>query len=351
MCRNTPVPDNSRRRPFHGFHCYPSSILIDIARGMPSHRPLLIVAYAALAAAVAFASKTHRPIIGILAQKVNDLLPPRQANQTYISASYVKFVEQAGARVIPIFVDQEDDYYIKTFNAVNGILFPGGDVDAVNSSYGRAASILYDLAMKANRKGTHFPLWGTCLGLELVARLAVGGKQVLTPCLAQGVGMPLDFTRDFRRSRMLHSLPRHLQTVLSSEPITYNAHHWCLTLENFKAFGLNKFYKILSTNVDLQGMTFISSMEGTSAPVYAVQFHPEMAVFEWGTRTPGRSHLYHNGDTALFSQYLANFFVGEARRNNHRFPNEDEERRALIYNYQPSFTEDKTYFTQMYLFE
>lgn len=271
-------------------------------------------------------------------------------NQTYIAASYVKFVEQAGARVAPIFVERERNYYVKIFNSLNGILLPGGDVDAVNSSYGRAGTILYDLAMEANRNGTHFPLWGTCLGLELLARVAVGGQEVLTKCQAQGVGMPLNFTKDFRSARLFRRLPPHLEKVLSSKPVTYNAHHWCLTLKAFNASKLDRYFKVLSTNNDLRGVEFVSSMEAISAPVFAVQFHPEMAVFEWGTRSPGRHHLYHNKDTAMFSQYLANFFVEEARRNGHRFQDAEEERKALIYNYPPSFTQEVAYFTQMYLF-
>ncbi|XP_054925561.1 gamma-glutamyl hydrolase-like isoform X2 [Dermacentor andersoni] len=268
---------------------------------MPLHRSL-VMASAILAALAVVVVATSRPIIGILAQEVCNYETCGVRNQTYIAASYVKFVEQAGARVAPIF-----------------ILLPGGDVDALNSSYGRAGTILYHLAMEAYRNGTHFPLWGTCLGLELLARVAVGGEEVLTKCQAQGVGMPLNFTRDFRRARLFRSLPQHLEKVLSSKPMTYNAHYWCLTLKAFKASKLDRFFKILSTNNDLRGVEFVSSLEAISAPVFAVQFHPEMAVFEWGTSSPGRSHLYHNKDTALFSQYLANFFVEQGIVSQHLY--------------------------------
>ncbi|XP_075558045.1 gamma-glutamyl hydrolase-like isoform X1 [Dermacentor variabilis] len=316
---------------------------------MPLQRSL-VLASAVLAALVAGVLATSRPVIGILAQEVCNYEACGVRNQTYIAASYVKFVEQAGARVAPIFVERERSYYVKIFNSVNGILLPGGDVDALNSSYGRAGTILYDLAMEAYRNGTNFPLWGTCLGFELLARVAVGGEQVLTKCQAQGVGMPLNFTRDFRSARLFRSLPQRLEKVLSSKPVTYNAHYWCLTLKAFKASKLDRFFKILSTNSDLRGVKFVSSLEAISAPVFAVQFHPEMAVFEWGTSSPGRRHLYHNKDTALFSQYLANFFVEQARLNGHRFQDAQEERKALIYNYPPSFTQEVSHFTQMYLF-
>lgn len=314
-----------------------------------SFQRLVRLASALLATLAVCVSGNDRPIIGILAQDVS--ATPSENNSTYISASYVKFIEQAGARVVPILVNREEDYYVKTFNSVNGILFPGGGVDAVNSSYGRAAAILFGLAMEANRNGTVFPIWGTCLGLELVARLAAGGRDVLKQCKAQGVGMPLNFTDDFRESRLFRHLPVRLENVLRTKPMTYNAHHFCLTLEDFQAYNLGKFFKILSTNEDLKGVTFVSSIEAISVPVFAVQFHPEMAVFEWGDRSPERRNLHHNWDTAMFSQFLANFFVEQARHNEHHFPSKDEERKALIYNYQPVFTEDVDSFTQMYFFE
>lgn len=314
-----------------------------------SSQRLVCLASALLATLVVCASATDRPIIGILAQDV--CTTPCPKNQTYISASYVKFVEQAGARVVPIFVNREEDYYVKIFNAVNGILFPGGGVDALNSSYGRAATVLYNLALEANQNGTVFPIWGTCLGLEVVARLAVGGRQILRTCQAQGVGLPLNFTDDFRESRLFRDLPLRLEKVLRSKPMTYNAHHFCVTLEDFEAFKLGKSFRILSTNEDLEGVTFVSSIEALSVPVFAVQFHPEMAVFEWGNRKPERRNLHHNRDTAMFSQFLANFFVEQARHNEHSFMSKDEEHRALIYNYQPVYTEDVYSFTQMYIFE
>ncbi|KAG0431365.1 hypothetical protein HPB47_021855, partial [Ixodes persulcatus] len=69
-------------------------------------------------------------------------------NATYIAASYVKFVELAGARAVPVFTNEPEDYYVNLFHAVNGILFPGGEADLVSSGYSRAGSILYKLALQ-----------------------------------------------------------------------------------------------------------------------------------------------------------------------------------------------------------
>ena len=52
---------------------------------------------------------------------------------TYIAASYVKFVESAGGRVVPVLTNQDEAYYEMIFNSTNGLLLPGGDVSVSKS--------------------------------------------------------------------------------------------------------------------------------------------------------------------------------------------------------------------------
>ena len=77
-----------------------------------------------------------RPIIGILAQDIQDDLTGSLANvpyTSYISASYVKFVESGGARVVPILINQPDEYYEMIFQSINGMMIPGGVASFDNS--------------------------------------------------------------------------------------------------------------------------------------------------------------------------------------------------------------------------
>lgn len=50
-----------------------------------------------------------RPIIGVLAQE--NYNPKFDQFGSQIPASYVKAVEQAGARVVPVFINQTQQYY------------------------------------------------------------------------------------------------------------------------------------------------------------------------------------------------------------------------------------------------
>ena len=53
--------------------------------------------------------------------------------KSYIAASYVKFVESGGARVVPVLIDQPDEYYQMIFNSTNGLVLPGGTQEFDNS--------------------------------------------------------------------------------------------------------------------------------------------------------------------------------------------------------------------------
>ena len=58
----------------------------------------------------------------------------------------------------------------------------------------------------------------------------------------------------------------------------------------------------------------------------------------------------------MTSQYMANFFVNEARKNHHKFPTRKLEDKYLIYNYNPVYSAKKyegslSHFEQIYIFE
>ncbi|CAM9379446.1 unnamed protein product [Lampetra fluviatilis] len=173
----------------------------------------------------------HRPIIGVLSQEtVGDL---RELGRTYIAASYVKFVEAGGARVVPIRVNLTESEYTDLFNSLNGVVFPGGDVDIEESAYAKASKLLFDLALQANERGDYFPVWGVCLGLEELSFLT-SGENLLTLTHTKDIALPLNFTRESRQSKLFQNFPKHILDTLASEPITSNLHSWSLSLKGLR---------------------------------------------------------------------------------------------------------------------
>jgi gamma-glutamyl hydrolase len=76
---------------------------------------------------------------------------------------------------------------LQVFAGVNGVLIPGGATSIFHSGYASASNALFQLAkevgwagrtllLQANDAGDFFPIWGTCLGFEMMVLMANGGK-------------------------------------------------------------------------------------------------------------------------------------------------------------------------------
>ncbi|XP_048385613.1 gamma-glutamyl hydrolase-like [Stegostoma tigrinum] len=302
----------------------------------------LCVSLSLLCVQLAGSQLNQRPIIGILAEKTYGHF--ERFGDSYIAASYVKYLESAGARVVPIGINLTEDQCQKLFYSINGLLLPGGGANLLQSPYARNAAFFYKLALQANDRGTYFPVWGTCLGFEELTVLT-SEKNLLATTNTSNVPLPLNFTKGAMDSRMFKNFPVDLMKALAVEPLTANFHHNSLSVKNFTNNAeLRNFYNILSTNVDSNGIEFVSTMEGKSYPVYGVQWHPEKNLFEWS-----RKKIPHTPHAVEVGWYMANFFVNEARKNWHHFSDEAEEENALIYNYVPVYTGNISGFQQIYI--
>ncbi|XP_059971914.1 gamma-glutamyl hydrolase isoform X2 [Mesoplodon densirostris] len=260
---------------------------------------LVLCGAASLGLSAPPAPTSKKPIIGILMQRCRSE-NMKILGKYYIAASYVKYLESAGARVVPIRLDLKDEEYEKLFKSINGILFPGGSVNLMKSGYARVAKIFYKLAIQGFDKGDYFPTWGTCLGFEELTYL-VSGESLLTLTDTVGIKMPLNFTRGPLQSRMFQNFPADLLLSLAREPLTANFHMWSLSVKNFTMNEkLKAFFNILTTNTDGY-IEFISTME--------------------------------------------------ARKNNHHFESDVEEGKALIYQYRPVYTGNISSFQQSYIFD
>ncbi|PVD39424.1 hypothetical protein C0Q70_02054 [Pomacea canaliculata] len=89
----------------------------------------------------------------------------KRVGDTYIPASYIKYLEQAGARVVPIRAGEQEDYYNNLFSKING----ENSLNYNHKRYNAASSVSQAAAV-----GDIFPLWGTCLGFELLNTITAG---------------------------------------------------------------------------------------------------------------------------------------------------------------------------------
>lgn len=122
----------------------------------------ILCAVFALFTAVCHASN---PVIGVLTQ----------ADRPYIAASYVKYLESAGARVVPILHISSIDDITAMFKKLNGFFIPGGGANLASERdhavcprvmqidfsdpFMVAAGHMVSLARQANANGDYFPVW------------------------------------------------------------------------------------------------------------------------------------------------------------------------------------------------
>ncbi|XP_072157805.1 gamma-glutamyl hydrolase isoform X2 [Bemisia tabaci] len=171
---------------------------------------------------------SDRPIVGIMTMDLErsfKLAYP--GHDSYIAASYVKAVEGAGARAVPIFIGQSEAYYWKMAESINGLLIPGGGARFNGTdNFFAASKMMYDLALKMNGNNVHFPVFGVCLGFELLLRFASDDENVRRSCkggVIHHVNMPLKFVSGFKKSSLFKSLPKRTSRALQTN-ITINNH-------------------------------------------------------------------------------------------------------------------------------
>ncbi|XP_048378685.1 gamma-glutamyl hydrolase-like isoform X2 [Stegostoma tigrinum] len=238
----------------------------------------------------------QRPIVGILAQETfdPDLLPH---GKYYIAAPYVKYLESAGCRVVPVRLNLTNDEYEKIFYSINGILFPGGSSDVKTSAFAKVAKTFYNFALKAFDAGDYFPIWGTCLGMQLLTVLTAG-KNLLINTETENIALPLNLTYAAEFSEMFQQFPSDVYRALSQEPLTGNFHHFSLSVKDFlQDEELRKFYSILSTNYDRKGVEFVSTMEEI------LFIPPNVDQLCYALKTP-KNHSY--ASSALYCQNKKN---------------------------------------------
>jgi len=243
----------------------------------------------------------RRPVIGIY---------PTVAADNYLKASK-EWLAQEGADSLELPESFNASELETLFQSVNGLLIPGG---------GRALDpslrAMVNHAVMANRAGDFFPVWGTCLGFEWLVEIFGGTDAITDGFDANDLASNMTFTEAAKTSRVYESANPSLLQWLASEPITYNAHTEGISPEStaWGTTGLLDTFTILATEKDRNGRASVAQIEGKTLPFYANQFHPEKVQFVHGPWQPAIPRSAH---AIAAARHLAQFFVNEARKNNH----------------------------------
>lgn len=199
-----------------------------------------------------------------------------------ITKATVDWLAGAGLEVVPIPYTYSPTHVRHLVDSLHGLYLQGGPV--FNKRY---MSLLKALLEEAHRRftlfydgvkeGAYFPIWGTCHGLEAVLSL-------------YGMEWPLD---DYNQAGLHRSVLRLMPHAKETGRLVQAVRHFPRTglfyhehgmsVERFRANEiLRSHFRILTTSRDRDGKRFVSTVEGTLAPLFLTQYHPEIdGQFGW----------------------------------------------------------------------
>ncbi|MCD7468606.1 Gamma-glutamyl hydrolase 2 [Datura stramonium] len=138
----------------------------------------------------------YRPVIGIVSHPGDGANRLNNASDvSYIAASYVKFAEMAGARVIPLIYTEPPEILNQKLNLVNGIIFTGGRTK--EGLYFELRSS-FKKVMEKNDAGEHFPLLAICLGFELLTMIVPQDNNILEEFSASHQASTVQFVENIK---------------------------------------------------------------------------------------------------------------------------------------------------------
>lgn len=278
----------------------------------------------ALLAVLGLALPPQNPVIGIFTlpdegdePRAGAPFPPQLTanNYSYIATSYVKYVQMSGAQVVPVLSFSDKAYFDDLLPKLNGILFTGGGTAiSIKNKWTQNADYILKWAINENKKGRVFPVWGTCLGWELLAYLTSGyDSKVLSSVRGEsGVRNTLLIKQDgYLYSDLTPTLKYNLQ---NGQGVTYFNHVFAVSTAYYQSSQeLKSFWEVTSTTKSSYNEEFISTAEGKEFPVFGIQYHPEKNLYEWKVKA----------DRSLsgveIAQILSNKFVDLARKSPNRF--------------------------------
>lgn len=286
----------------------------------------VVVVAAAVATAVAAGEGTDRPVIAVVSLPYDDNDVSKGSS---IPGAYVGFLESAGARVVPLLYDLPAAAQDALLGAVNGVLFTGGGLSlAADTRYYQTAERIFARATKLWETAREpLPLWGTCMGFQLLCILASGGNHSVLSEHAYDstdVAWPLVLTPAAATSFLfaptaptLRGTAADIRAAATKRNVTFNWHHDGVAPAVWDANPvLAARLAVLSTNVDRAGTPFVSTVEGCAdRPLYGTQWHPERAGFAWDTH----EHPPHSDDAVAVGNWMARRFVARARESSQSF--------------------------------
>ena len=230
--------------------------------------------------------------IGIIAH------PQAGCAETYqYPTNYVNWIRMSGAIPVVIPYQITSIQLYKELHEMDGILFTGGDIETPKYTIQQYTTYLKTIqrcirkAKEYNEHGVYFPLWGICLGFELMILLEESNS-------ISTLFQTIESHEHYAESTLqFTSSPSILKSYFTPTEIKRFKRTRCVIHRHKYAFR-KKAYPFLTTVAVDHG--YISMFEFKEYPFYGCQFHVE--------------HPYNDASTYI-SYKLSMFFKEECSKN------------------------------------
>ncbi|TNV85189.1 hypothetical protein FGO68_gene9085 [Halteria grandinella] len=305
--------------------------------------------------------QTQVPIYGILTQpyESDELDTPDEYGQyayvetplngTYIKMSHVKYLEQGGARIVPVSYKLDANQLNSLLSQLNGVYIPGDSADVLTNE--RYLSSIKSILLWAQSHNTdsHFPL--IAVGYGYLGLMMQGIKSEYT---IQAVPAERYFSNEQINLRLAPELTytfdgynlTQLEDLLNQVTFLHEL-IYSIPLDRFLGESLlsSVFVPIATIHEEKKDQEgeFVAMVEGAHFPFFGsalsldkIQFNEESGL-----------GVDQSKAAVKLAQRIANLFVDEARLSSNKFTQARDEYKAVIQNYDAKVVEGGA---EMYLF-
>ena len=248
----------------------------------------------------------ENPVIGVLTHPMMNYFIDKQAEyglwSSYMSDATVKWIEASGGRAVPIqyYPPGDPNYRNEVVNnwlmdRINGLVLPGGA--ATSSDFRAWTKGLLEKAEAINDAGSHFPVFGLCLGMQHMIQVLGASRSRREQ---DGTVLPMEWDMTYaelKNSKMYGGIQDDaIFDYLAQNDVAYHNHNWGIAPHKMNYSYIKNKYVHHSTNLECCGGTdrFVNSFEGLVHPFFGVQFHPERSV-----GAMSKFHLFTHNDQSF----------------------------------------------------
>jgi len=170
------------------------------------------------------------------------------------------------------------------------MMWPGGATGMSSkggpSTWAKTGQFLISNLIQANDAGDFFPMYGTCLGYELMTLVFSNNYSIRVPIkTGEDVRKDIYITSAGESSKMFADLEDELIEDLPTAKLAFFHHTWTPDPEEWtKNPYLAGNFTVTSLTNDTAGKMYPSNVEGKIYPCWGGQYHPEKNTYEWYTK-------------------------------------------------------------------